>query len=354
MNLPYYQGSSTENSSTLPPPQQSVAVRSAPDTYMPDAGLKAAVNVALMLGRPLLLTGEPGCGKTQLAYHLAWEMKELDEPLRFDTKSTSTARDLFYSYDAVAHFHAAQIKIPWEALSAAEQNKHRTEKLSPLAYIKANALGLAILRGKTQEELGDLLPLLGLTEAQLKEYQPCRSVVLVDEIDKAPRDFPNDILNEIEELCFTLYELNNRRVDIAPQYRPLLIMTSNSEKHLPDAFLRRCVYYDVKFPTERLEAIIRKHLDREENSVFDDRAVLFQDAQAFFLSLREDRAGLRKKPGTAELLDWLWVLERTLKNNAALRDQDETRVIDSFSSLVKNAADQDMIRQQWAAYKKPH
>ncbi|WP_103918573.1 MoxR family ATPase [Candidatus Venteria ishoeyi] len=108
-SFPYYKGSSTKNSGTLPSLEQSRAVRPNPTTYIPDDGLKAAVNVALMLGRPLLLTGEPGCGKTQLAYHLALEMKELEEPLRFDTKSTSTARDLFYTYDAVAHFHAAQI-----------------------------------------------------------------------------------------------------------------------------------------------------------------------------------------------------------------------------------------------------
>ncbi|WP_177428441.1 AAA family ATPase [Candidatus Venteria ishoeyi] len=286
-------------------------------------------------------------------------MKELEEPLRFDTKSTSTARDLFYTYDAVAHFHAAQINKelePDKSKDIKEEKAHQSgkkelKKLSPLPFIKANALGLAILRGKTKDDLGELLPLLDLDKAQLESYKPSRSIVLVDEIDKAPRDFPNDILNEIEELYFTIPELDNLRVDIAPEYRPVLIMTSNSEKHLPDAFLRRCVYYNIEFPEKRLEQIICNHLDIEEKQVFDDRADLFRDAQTFFLKLREG-TGLRKKPGTAELLDWLWVLERTLNKNAPLRDQDETNITNSFSSLVKNDVDQKSVLDQWNDYKK--
>ncbi|MCP4696477.1 MAG: MoxR family ATPase [Gammaproteobacteria bacterium] len=352
-SFPYYQGSPNQSSSKLPPATQSRAVRPDPATYIPDDDLKAAVNVALMLGRPLLLTGEPGCGKTQLAYHLAWEMKELDEPLRFDTKSTSTARDLFYTYDAVAHFHAAQIR---KELKPGEVAK----RLSPLPFIKASALGLAILRSKDKTALNkgglhkdSLFPLLDLGkeehEAKRENHQPRRSIVLVDEIDKAPSDFPNDILNEIDELYFTIPEFDNLRVDMDSNFRPILIMTSNSEKHFPEAFVRRCVYYDIPFPDKtRIAKIIPNHLGKK---TFKGKPALFSDAQAFFLKLREESAGLRKKPGTAELLDWLWVLEWTMKEDKRLREQDEQLVTDSFSSLVKNEADQAAVRNQWTNYK---
>ncbi|MCP4702027.1 MAG: hypothetical protein GY862_34990 [Gammaproteobacteria bacterium] len=173
---------------------------SRPETYLPDEGLVAAVKVALMLGKPLLLTGEAGSGKTQLAYHLAWDLhrnqgkaadqvpvKVLSHPLRFNTKSDSSARDLFYNYDAIGHFRAAQ----------AEQDS------DPKPHIQLNALGLAVCYSHPPQQLknmgiSDLLP-----EKGLNHKEPVRAVVLIDEIDKAPRDFPNDILNELENLCFS-------------------------------------------------------------------------------------------------------------------------------------------------------
>lgn len=342
MNFPHYQGSSEENTSTLPTANQSRVIRPEPKTYIPDDNLKAAVNVALMLGRPLLLTGAPGCGKTQLAYHIAWEMQELDEVLRFDTKSTSTARDLFYTYDAVAHFHAAQIRQKVEGGEV-------IEKLSPLQFIQANALGLAILRGQTETELKEKGLLQLLPEEEQIKHQPRHSIVLIDEIDKAPRDFPNDLLNEIDELYFTIPELNNLRIDIKPEFRPILVMTSNSEKHLPDAFLRRCVYHHIAFPDEqRITAIIHSHFG---DAIFAGKPQLFADAQRFFFTLRGRQAGLRKEPDTAELLDWLWVLEHTTPADKTLPEQDEQLILSSFSSLIKNAEDQAAVQRQWNNHK---
>src|SRR5262249_8190024 len=142
-----------------------------PASYLPDEGLVDAVNVALILRQPLLLTGEPGTGKTQLAFSVAWELG-LESPLVFETKSTSAARDLFYTFDNLRRFQAAQ---------AADSD------LDPRRFVQFNALGLAILRTLPWEKAGRV------AHADFCHAAPSRSVVLIDEIDKAPRDFPNDI-----------------------------------------------------------------------------------------------------------------------------------------------------------------
>src|SRR5215212_4675301 len=153
-----------------------------PRHYVAEDGLRNAVNVAPALGQPLLVTGEPGTGKTQLAYSIAYELelpgKDNPAPLVFHTKTTSTASDLFYRYDALAHFHDAQFK--------------KDEQISATPYIKYEALGRAILLSMKE---GD--PNRNALDA-LEGKKPARSVVLIDEIDKAPRDLPNDVLNEIE------------------------------------------------------------------------------------------------------------------------------------------------------------
>ncbi|MEM6699885.1 MAG: MoxR family ATPase, partial [Bacteroidota bacterium] len=181
-----------------------------PVLYTPSDALKSAVNVALALGQPLLVTGEPGTGKTQLAYHVA-HFFGLGGPLIFNAQTTSVANNLFYNYDALGHFQYNQNHR--EALSTEELEKK---------FIHYNALGEAIRRNK-------------------------RMVVLIDEIDKAPRDLPNDLLFAIESLSFRVSEIN-KSFQASTTKRPIIIITSNSEKNLPDAFMRRVVYHHIKFP----------------------------------------------------------------------------------------------------------
>ena len=242
MNFPFYTDepptSAPKKPVELPPSRQKIQTR--PEAYLPDAGLVKAVNVALLLGQPLLLTGEPGTGKTQLAYSLAYQLG-LGEPLKFETKSTSTARDLFYLYDALRRFHDAQ---------AAQLGEKGTQKDS-VDYLTYNALGKAIILTNPPETMQNYLPIdFSYTETR-------RSVVLIDEIDKAPRDFPNDILNEVENQYFHIPELGNVKIEATENMSPILVLSSNSEKPLPDAFLRRCIYYNIPFPDEtRLTKII--------------------------------------------------------------------------------------------------
>jgi MoxR-like ATPase len=262
----------------LPPPL--LANATDPAGYLPDQALVDAVNVALLLRQPLLLTGEPGTGKSQLAASVAYQLG-LDPPLSFETKSTTIARDLFYSFDNIGRFRAAQT-------AGASSD--------PKLFLTFNALGLAIVLANSPEMVDSVLP------PDFKHHGRRQSVVLIDEIDKAPRDFPNDILNEIERLYFRIPELSNAQVSSEPDYRPVVIMTSNSEKALPDAFLRRCIFYSIPFPDdERLERIILARLP--ERLVHG--SPLLRDAISFFGHLRQDDLGLRKRPGTAELLNWL-------------------------------------------------
>jgi MoxR-like ATPase len=296
-----------------------------PAGYLPDKGLVDAVNVALILRQPLLLTGEPGTGKSQLAASVAYQLG-LDEPLVFETKSTTLSRDLFYSFDNIGRFRAAQTPgAPSDAR----------------LFLTFNALGTAIVRANSSDTVAHLVP----TDFVHPGRQ--RSVVLIDEIDKAPRDFPNDILNEIERLYFRIPELGDAQIAADPEFRPIVIMTSNSEKSLPDAFLRRCIFYSIPFPDDdRLEQIVLSRLPER----LESGAPLLRDVIAFFSRLRQDDLGLRKRPGTAELLNWIAALidfqcdvAQPIAPQAAVASQ-------SLSTLAKITEDQDKVLTAFKAW----
>jgi MoxR-like ATPase len=299
------------------PPFQGVSELDDPAGYIAGKGLSDAVNVALTLGQPLLLTGEPGTGKTQLAASISYEL-ELAQPLIFNTKTTSTAKDLFYSYDALGHFHDAQF---------------RKEELPIEKYITYEALGLAILLAMNPTETAAYLP------EHLRDTGPLRSVVLIDEIDKAPRDMPNDILNEIERLSFTVKE-TGQTFTANQTYRPILVLTSNSEKNLPDAFLRRCVFYHIDFPDrETLKTIVQRRLKLSEE--FSPQ--MLENAVRHFESIRE--LALKKRPATAELLSWIRVLEKMRIDVNNLQAGEAEALAFTYSILAKSKEDKDTILQ---------
>ncbi len=325
MSFPYYRSAADEASPSeaeLPPPWRSRIgdVRG----YQPEPGLVDAVNVALALGQPLLLTGEPGTGKTQLAWHVSWQTLGTDPhgkpraPLVFEAKSNSNSRELFYSYDTLGRFHKA-----------------KEGSASNVDYITYNALGLAILLANHENQVRQWLPASG---GGLVHDGPRRSVVLIDEVDKAPRDFPNDILNELEAMYFRIPELGNDPVSAPPEMRPILIITSNSEKSLPDAFLRRCVYYNIPFPERgKLAEIVQGRLR-------DAPDPYLKAALDFFLKLRSDESRLRKKPATAELLGWLVYLGDRIEDKQKDLRANKEILQASLGALVKNAEDQGAAR----------
>ncbi len=279
-----------------------------PTLYFPSEGLKAAVNVALALGQPLLLTGEPGTGKTQLAYHVA-HFFGLGEPLIFNAQTTSTATDLFYRYDALGHFQFSQnAKIDPLSISA----EKRLETVRP--FVQFNALGAAI-----------------------KEKKPV--VVLIDEVDKAPRDFPNDLLAAIEKLSFKVPELNNEAYKTDPSVRPIIILTSNSEKNLPDAFLRRVIYFHIDFPDKAAltDILIKK------TGISQEKATALV---SHFQKTRD--LGLKKKPATAEMLAWAVLLTSigfpVEKLGGTLSADEKTQLHTSYSVLAKTQEDLKMLK----------
>lgn len=310
MKFPFYMGDgkrSREEPAILPVSRRSQMLK--PEHYQADQGLIDACNVALLLGQPLLLTGEPGTGKTMFVYNLAWELG-FSEPLKFETKSTSVARDLFYTYDALQRFQDAQSRIT----------------KSPKEYLTYQALGTAILRTRQPAEVKELLP--PWFDHRGKE----RSLVLIDEIDKAPRDFPNDILNELEQLYFRIPELGNLKIEADLSLQPIIVITSNSEKDLPEAFLRRCVYYNIPFPDRnRLFEIVTNRLGLYSTGSSE----FLQEALDLFYSLRH--GGLRKKPATAELLGWIATLQEMAKEEYIFSQPE--LVQRTLSSLIKTSED---------------
>jgi MoxR-like ATPase len=330
MSYPFFRGDGkrSEEAAVLPRSRRIDFLR--PEFYRADPGLVDAVNVALLLGQPLLLTGEPGTGKTQLAYYLAWELK-LGDVLKFETKSNSTASSIFYTYDALRRFQHAQSGIRGD---------------SALPYITYNALGRAILLTRKQEEVAACLP------DGFDHPGAMQSVVVLDEIDKAPRDFPNDILNELDQLYFRVPELDNQPIEANPDLRPIIIMTSNSEKDLPDAFLRRCIFYHIPFPAfDRMQDLVANRLGLYAG----DSSVFLADALELFYRMREPASALVKKPATAELLDWLASMIDASGGQENPFAKDPQVALRHLSCVAKTVEDQDKaarIVNEWLSRRK--
>lgn len=289
-----------------------------PAGYLADPGVVDAVNTALVLGKPLLLTGRPGTGKSELAERVAWELG-LGAVLRFEAQSLTEAQDIFYSFDLVSQMADAQLaaRPTLDGVRAARPARE---------FITFGPLGRAILRA-TPGVNADLLQVDRDAQGEapphtaMLDYQapvaseapptPQRSLVLIDEIDKAARDVPNDLLNGIQRLEFRIRELQHRLVSAPkePGLRPVVLITSNAERDLPEPFLRRCVYVHIEDPDEnKLREIVRLR-------VFPERppgplATFYEGLLNFYVEHRDGGGRLAYQPGTSELLDWARALQR--------------------------------------------
>ena len=263
--------------------------------YVATEDLMLAVNAAATLGRPLLIKGEPGTGKTQLALEVADALKR---PLfEWHIKSTTKARHGLYEYDAVARLRDSQLGDP------------KVEDVNN--YIKKGQLW----------------------EAFVASTQP---VLLIDEIDKADIEFPNDLLQELDRMEFFVHETQQL---VQATHRPIIIITSNNEKELPDAFLRRCFFHYIQFPDEEtMVRIVDVHFPGLKKE-------LLKEALESFYQMR-DVPGLKKKPSTSELLDWIKLLVAEDVPPEVLRDSSEkTSIPPLYGALLKNEQDVHLFEQ---------
>lgn len=324
--------------------------------YVVDPALYNAVRVAILLQQPLLLTGEPGTGKTRLAEKLADDLSQrpdsdfLNRPLVFHTKTTSTFTDLFYTYDALGHFQAAHFDegnqlppTPGVSLTNPMDNllsKQKKEVPQASAYIQLQALGQAILLSNA-EALADYnrreqsyLPM-----SSVPTDRPRSTVVLIDEVDKAPRDFANDLLNELDRFEFCVREDRNQTY-CRGLGKVIVILTSNSEKNLPDAFLRRCIFYHIEFPEKQLLDIVIGQLFTNSPEYKAKKAQIDERLKEYigvFMAMRNSNP--KKQPATAELISWIYFLREQLINNVPYNAIDKTIRRAGNSILAKHKDD---------------
>ncbi len=264
-------------------------------TYVATADLKIAVNAAITLQRPLLIKGEPGTGKSVLAAEVARAFGL--ELLEWHVKSSTKAQQGLYEYDAVSRLRDGQ-----------------------LGDVRVRDISNYIRRGK-------------LWEAFTRDQ---RSVLLIDEIDKADIEFPNDLLQELDRMEFFVYETGET---IKAKNRPIVLITSNNEKELPDAFLRRCFFHFIKFPdAQTMREIVEVHFPGLKGR-------LVNEALRVFYELR-DVPGLKKKPSTSELLDWLKLLLNDDIDPALLRESDPRKLVPPLAgALIKNEQDAQLLER---------
>jgi MoxR-like ATPase len=280
--------------------------------FVPGDELEVAINTAIAVGEPLLITGEPGTGKTQAAYYAAYRLG-IEPVLHFQVKSTSNASDLLYQFDAVRYFHDASV---FRGDQTERNSRSAQGGLNKSDYVEKRDLWLAF------------------------ESDTPR-VLLIDEIDKAPRDFPNDLLLELDKMRFVVSEtqevISTKRIE----NRPIVFITSNSERRLPEPFLRRCVYHHIYFSEELLRCAVEKR--REEYSNLSDDFIKL--AMARFMALRNLQ--LSKLPSTSEFLLWLRVLSYHGKTEPSTMDwlleqfKDNSSLIPFAGVLLKSQQDQE-------------
>lgn len=273
------------------------------EPYAPDDDLIKAVNLSIALGRPLLLQGEPGCGKTRLAYAVAYALNLPIEECYI--KSTSRAQDLLYTYDAVNRLYESQ--IPKDSNSV---NGEKTKKLNIKNFIKLGPLGRAIARAQAGR----------------------RSVVLIDEIDKADLDFPNDLLYELDRLEFKVSEAPEMHYKTSNEanLRPIIFVTHNEEKALPTAFLRRCIFHYIQFPKDKLSTILNLH------GIGDEPL----STQAIEIILKLRNLNLTKNPGLSELIDWVGYAK------AVKTSPEELKNLSHIGALLKQHRDQNLALEK--------